>query len=240
MYMGNNDSKYKGRRTKPDLLGGVRSPIIKSHFVARNTIEYFADHDMRYIRLHDTDILEFSPTHVRMNSGGWKTSITKDRINENTPAGFNVWTDKGVWHVRTPALADVIFFDGIAFNLPSGTLANEGQMFDAVRKVTADRKLIDAYMRAARKVGCPSVEDSLGDPFVWPDKSGKIEADMMREWLVEKYVFRKMFAWAFKYAGMNDLGLSMHVDEKWNRGRVDQIVYRRLRRYIRVCLGMGD
>lgn len=37
------------------------------------------------LRLHQTDVVTFYPDFVTLNSGGWHTATTKDRINEWSP-----------------------------------------------------------------------------------------------------------------------------------------------------------
>jgi hypothetical protein len=40
------------------------------------------------IRLHSTDVVTIYPDDaVKVNSGGWRTSTTKDRINKYSPVG---------------------------------------------------------------------------------------------------------------------------------------------------------
>jgi len=49
------------------------------------------------LRLHNTDVLTFSPNgDVRFDSGGWLTVTTKQRMNEFQDVA-KIWSTKGVW-----------------------------------------------------------------------------------------------------------------------------------------------
>jgi len=71
------------------------------------------------VRLHETDVLTYTPKDkIILNSGGWKTPTTKDRINTYLPynagKGFYLSQDAGIWylHDRT-ALKTFVFTDNI-------------------------------------------------------------------------------------------------------------------------------
>lgn len=54
--------------------------------------------DVIIIRQHNTDIITYFPDgSTLLNTGGWRTVTTKQRMNEYTPAWFAVWQNKGVW-----------------------------------------------------------------------------------------------------------------------------------------------
>jgi len=84
--------------TKAQSLVGVEG-IHSSKKLENNTFEVKYKNGVRAIRLHYTNIVIFYPdgtTHI--NSGGWLTRTTKDRINKY--CGFiKVWQEKGEWYV---------------------------------------------------------------------------------------------------------------------------------------------
>jgi len=48
------------------------------------------------VQLHSTDILLFAPNgNVRVNTGGWNTVTTKDRISRYIPRPWHVWSESG-------------------------------------------------------------------------------------------------------------------------------------------------
>lgn len=67
--------------------------------IANNTYARLEEDGRVIIRLHATDILEFSPAGtVRFDSGGWLTVTTKARMNDYG-APFRFHADKGTWKV---------------------------------------------------------------------------------------------------------------------------------------------
>lgn len=78
--------------------------------VANNTVRYETSDDATVWRLHDTDVVKRSASGIfTLNSGGWRTPTTKDRINTYAPV--NIGSNKGVWY-----LGSVPFFDGMRVN----------------------------------------------------------------------------------------------------------------------------
>ena len=60
------------------------------------------------VRLHQTNIIRiFSSGLYELNSGGWNTMVTKDRINEYSPA--SITQRNFVWYLK----GGVEFFDGV-------------------------------------------------------------------------------------------------------------------------------
>jgi hypothetical protein len=66
------------------------------------------------IRLHDTDIMRFTPKDViTIDTGGWRTSTTKERINNYTPGPWRVFQRNGVWGWWMPGDGqEAMFSDG--------------------------------------------------------------------------------------------------------------------------------
>lgn len=63
------------------------------------------------IRLHNTTILMLYPDgRFRVNSGGYRTVTTKQRINALLPSGYRVFSKKFEWFMSTPS-GDVFSFD---------------------------------------------------------------------------------------------------------------------------------
>jgi hypothetical protein len=51
------------------------------------------------VRLHDTDIVTYHTNgNIILDTGGWKTVTTKDRMNKYTP--FCIYQDKGIWYMN--------------------------------------------------------------------------------------------------------------------------------------------
>ena len=56
------------------------------------------------VRLHNTDIMLFTPDgSIMLDSGGWRTITTKSRMNDYLPAPYRIWQKAGRWYVYTPS-----------------------------------------------------------------------------------------------------------------------------------------
>ena len=54
------------------------------------------------VRYHDTNVVEFTPNSVTLNSGGWRTPTTKRRMNEVSDhygLNFHVYQEDHEWWV---------------------------------------------------------------------------------------------------------------------------------------------
>lgn len=71
------------------------------------------------IRYHDTNVVTyFASGDVRLESGGWRTLTTKDRMCEYSPA--SIWQERGLWYVApghryapTRDSMHVLYVDGL-------------------------------------------------------------------------------------------------------------------------------
>lgn len=87
----------------------------ESRKVANHTYLQRRDAETIAVKLHATDVVTFkSDGRVILNTGGWKTVTTKERMNSF--AGLQVSSDKGVWYVSNNGFAsNVPFADGITY-----------------------------------------------------------------------------------------------------------------------------
>jgi hypothetical protein len=54
------------------------------------------------VRYHSTDVVQFTPEHIVLNTGGWRTNTTKTRMNQSARQfglGYNVYQHKLDWFV---------------------------------------------------------------------------------------------------------------------------------------------
>ena len=95
---------FKMRETVTEIMQGV--PVkggTKPRRVANNTVHYIRPDGCEVWRLHHTDIVTKRPDGLYvLNSGGWRTSTTKDRINAYAPV--RLYQHKHEWFlaVRAP------------------------------------------------------------------------------------------------------------------------------------------
>ena len=83
------------------------------------------------VRLHSTDVITFHPDgRVVLNTGGWTTVTTKDRMNRYMPSGWRVWSERGRWLVgRNGAYSNPLraFEDGMTLH-PNGEVTGGGSV----------------------------------------------------------------------------------------------------------------
>jgi hypothetical protein len=74
----------------------------KARKVGNNTYAEIEYDNSVSIRLHGTAVVRFYPNGlVKLNSGGWRTSTTKDRINKYSPV--KVYQKKYEWYLQDGA-----------------------------------------------------------------------------------------------------------------------------------------
>ena len=102
--------------TKADSLRDVRG-VKSAKKIGNNTFEVTYKDGCRAIRLHRTDVVTFRVDHaVVLNTDGWLTTTTKNRINKYSPA--RVFQKDYVWYVQSAKWrgATVKYFDYIILN----------------------------------------------------------------------------------------------------------------------------
>ena len=126
------------------------------------------------VRLHNTDIVTFKPDgDIVLNSGGWRTVTTKDRLNKFSPV--TIAQERGVWYVgiRSNPYGDwerfkreaKIFNDGMVIKADGKFEGAENPTPKANKKLLSKKKQIskyvDGYLAAldAGKVPAPSHGD---------------------------------------------------------------------------------
>ncbi len=244
MEMGNIGYMVQPRKNKRDMLAAINTLVVKSHMVARNTIEYETDIGDVVTRLHDTDIVLKRPDKsVYLDTGGWNTKTTRARINEALPRGISVHTSKGAMHIvdgkgKAHEFTQTVRVGprgGVTTDIQSGEAAS----YDSVRA------LVDRYIDRLKLHGIPT--ESGGDPWIIIDEtSGKYPTDIMLAWLddpdtKEPYIFLTFIYRALKWSGHTDFGVSYQMQQfnkadKYGRRHVCGTV----RRYIRACLGYAS
>jgi hypothetical protein len=88
--------------------------ILKSKLVRNNTrLTEYVD-GRRTLRLHATDVLTWKPDGVIvLNSGGYRTHTTKERLNAFLPDSIRVYQKNYSWYVRQDGKKDIDFVDGL-------------------------------------------------------------------------------------------------------------------------------
>jgi hypothetical protein len=239
------------RKSKAEMLGAVadelrhkRAPleVLTSRMIARNTVEYRLTDGALRVRLHSTDILMRDPEgNITLDTGGWNTMTTRGRINdalERHKPGFKVYTSNGRLRLASPSRTTCVFLQRCEISRAGAVKADVST--DTLRDLKKD---IDGFMRKLRTYGVP--KDGSGDPWVFADKAThKYDAGQVQEWLRdpdtdEPYVFQTFIVNALRYAGCNDGTIGYWLTQSWERGIDSTEICRRVRRYIRACLGLA-
>ena len=100
------------RITKKQSIQEIEN-IVYSKKIDNNTFRLKDKEGIEYIRLHLTNIITFTKDKTILNTGGWKTSTTENRINKYS--GFSIYSKKGIWHITTNK-GDFLFYDNITFD----------------------------------------------------------------------------------------------------------------------------
>ena len=85
--------------------------------IKNNTWAVLLDNGNIGIKLHNTIVVEYFPDgKVRLDSGGWETITTKQRINAYSPV--SVYQEKWRWYVSVPGNEKPINFkDGMVLEV---------------------------------------------------------------------------------------------------------------------------
>jgi hypothetical protein len=123
------------------------------------------------VRLHSTDILVITAKGVVLNSGGYRTILSKDRMNALLPVGYSLYSEKGLWTLRANRELVEGWNSGTHHAFADGiTITNTGRVLHAGNsdKDLKLRKQIHAYVKAyaaeavAGRISAPSGGDCWG------------------------------------------------------------------------------
>lgn len=166
------------------------------------------------IRLHQTDILTYKKDGtIVANSGGWKTTTTKDRLNNYLPSGWSVSQRKGLWYWRNWDQDDVLFTDG---DYIKNGIVHSQATNGAEKNQKALRKQINTFATlAASKLPLPY--PSGGDCWhcYFKGEDGKSMGDLFKDkdhlmsHMKEGYVVPSLVYTALKEAGNSDFVIGM-------------------------------
>jgi hypothetical protein len=203
------DTTFKGTRTKKDILEGVNLDIVKSRFVARNTLEITLTDGTRIIRLHDTNVVSVKNGVYTLNTGGWKTPTTKDRINNHAPV--YIYQKNHVWYI-----GNVVFTDGMRVD-ENGKILWGGKDSSKVEKHNkAMNKRITKYVNLLSEGNLP--RPGTGDCWYCLMQTTRGEnlgdslrdADHLISHLKEGYLHGSILVNAMREAGYKNMQIGFH------------------------------
>ena len=174
--------------------------------------------------LHSTDVVTFRPDGaIVLDSGGWRTPTTKDRINNYLPAGSYVRQENGQWFLRRHGSQERMFADGMLLR-SNGTIEGGEPMSAYVEKLKLRRKVqrfAGAYLKAMEngKVPAPSNGDcwyclmrGVKDGVPWGESSK--DRDHLLGHIEERYFVPSLLVRAMEVMPCSKV-MGWAVGEKW-------------------------
>lgn len=161
------------------------------------------------IKLHDTDVVTILPNgNAILNSGGWLTLTTKDRINKYTNARIS--QRAGIWYMVDGSL----FYDGMTIK-PNGLPVKPKQPAKTETEVKKykkmARKYAKDYVKALRAglVDFPSGGDCWG--CYMTDKQGHtvMGSEHILQHIKEDYFVPSLLVNAGRSAGYQDMQIGL-------------------------------
>lgn len=189
------------------------------------------------LQYHATDVLTWnSDGSVTLDSGGWLTLTTKQRLNEFGPA--RVHQDKGRWYVS---------YGGETYAYADGmTLHSDGSVTGAMSEATA--KMQDRAANVVKRRVRKFVNDITAEHIVqaWENSGGDCficrfgQTDCLTDHLAEGYFHATLAHNAIKarHYGNPDLVMQMIYGDA-QRGRVSDLLTDSLAKYLRANLVEG-
>lgn len=138
------------KQTKKEMLFSIEEKVKKSRIIGNNTLLIDYKDGRRAVRLHNTDIITFSNDVITLNSGGWKTVTTKDRINAHCRMFEKIpylYQRDSQWFI-----GDGVFYDGIQFK--NGEQISEIKRDNQMERSKIKRK-ISNYCKLITKDNLP-------------------------------------------------------------------------------------
>lgn len=238
-----NRTGVKSYRTALEYLETGRDPLYRK---TEYETAIVTDGDgSPVVRLFDTHIVTYHEDgSVTLNSGGWHTVTTKRRMNDYQDVCY-VYQDDNVWYVNTqgvggwdiPEKERLVFEDGMRV-YPDGTVklsGNRGPSPSEQRDLAAD---VNKYAR--------EIAQQVADGWLdWEGSDPQPTAEEIEEWMANgQYHARLVWAGA-KARGMAALpyawlGKVLGGDplNDWEAGILRDNVYRGVRKYMRLTLGL--
>jgi hypothetical protein len=221
LYYGlkHEDKKHKvspERQTVAEQMSdfGFSGKVVKRERVGNNTLRIELDDGRTIYRLHNTDVVSFDGKGgVVLNSGGWRTPTTKDRINEYSPV--KVESKHGIWMV-----GDVPFYDGIVVD-SIGKVKGAKKGVVQVKKALKEKEKIKSFLSKVDKLDKIPMPDN-GDCWfcLMKTQGGKTmgdvagDTDHLESHIKEGYIPGALIYNALKEAGFPHPEVIIETDSK--------------------------
>ena len=241
------------RETIAQIMKGV--DFVHKKKIANNTVEYLRENGEKVIRLHHTDIITFKVNgDIVLNSGGWQSATTKERMNEYLPNGFYIYQEKSVWYLdkrgyKTKREGGYIFQDGITIKA-NGKVTGQRK---GVKKLKNLDKKISKYAKdfveklKQGKIPLPSAGDCL---YCCNEKGSMGDLSKNKEHLLS-HIKEKYYVPSLMWRAMDEFGASSmmsHIAHEASKGKIEHIehydfvfqqIEKCIKRYLRRRLGFA-
>ena len=199
--------------------------------IANNTRVVRLDEDRIGIRLHDTDVVVFNRDgSATLDSGGWLTVTTKDRMNGFLGDRARVYSKRGKWFVFTKDggtfdwNGGVRYFDGITI-AADGTILNPPDPALEQRKAEAEakmRKRVDTFVNEyMHELDAGMPKPGNGDCWMCLGLMPTEGTEHLLSHITERYYVPSMLWNAMKERGYRDVATTMGIFldiEAWESG----------------------
>jgi len=216
-----------GRTTLRDSFTARPAPAgsSKPYIVGYSTFQYKTEDGTLVTRQHNTDIVKERKGIYTLDTGGWRTRTTKDRLNAFTP--YQVYSDKGIWYVQEAHWdgRKVPYYDGMV--LPQafkrkGLDRLVAKQIKLTKQINKFCKLLDTMEEVP--------QPSAGDCFM----CRMPEPDCLKEHMREGYLHGTLLVNAMRARGYDDRAIGLHYAM-----RLRDTFKRALRHYLKRNLGLS-
>jgi len=197
--------------------------------IAHNTFDYSIN-NQRKIRYTNTDIVLFNKNYIILNTGGFYTNTTRNRLNNFLNHG-HVYQSKNIWYYEqyqtkeNEDTEEIRFFDGIKIDINTGNILNKDKAPKTYKIDKYNERLNKLIINYCDKVNKLKVlpDNSLDDCLYCSmfNNDHNFNEHLLLH-LKEKYIMYSLIINALKYKGYNhpDFIYKMDKSKKDNRRQI--------------------
>ena len=202
--------------------------------VANNTYLIRRGDDIALV-LHATDVVTLHPDgSVTLNSGGWHTVTTKDRIGQY----HRVSARQGVWYMQDGTL----FYDGVTID-PDGNVLSPRPVTDYELRLKRLKKQIKEYCKEfavnTKDIALPGSGDCWGCAFQSNDPTHREEPMGISHYFdhfEEKHFVPSLLGNAIRSKGYGNPGFIYHLVQTGTWGDTYSMLYKFLLKQLQPSL----
>ncbi len=239
------------REVEKELISQPNSESISVRQIGNNTFKVEYSGGKSAIRYHHTDIITYHPNgDIILNTDGWLTSTTKERMGYLNETGYSIQQVNKIWYLVNRLTGQKwTYQDGITIH-PNGEVSENGTDPQKLLKVDKQiKKYIEGYIKALfdSQISQPGPGDCWGC-LMKDVKTGKtvMGTDHLLSHFEEKYYVPSLLMNAIEVfpvsiAAKSSIGyyLKYHDQKCESFDNIARIqIKSSLRRYLRRQLGM--